>query len=87
MRPVTTEKLSPIEKKLLEATRNDALGWETVDIDAIGPECMSGYDRFGWQNYLPGEVRKLWGELPISARLVAYMIARERDYFTDWPVD
>lgn len=82
---MTVANLTPIEEKLLAATENKSLGWEIADPSALGPDCMAEFGGFGWQNYIPEEVRDLWAELPLSARLVAFMYARERDYFTDGP--
>jgi hypothetical protein len=70
---------SSIEAKLIAATRDDVRGIDAVDPGLLGPECMVGYDRFAWQNYVPVEVRESWRDLPLVARLTAFLVAHRQE--------
>jgi hypothetical protein len=42
-------------------------------------------DSYDWQAYVPDELRSIWGQLPLTCKLVACIVARDRASMVDDP--
>lgn len=72
-----------IDNQLAEIIEHDPIILDRVSPDQLGPECMVDFQPASWQSHVPEDIRNLWAELPLSARMVAYVMASENAYRDD----
>ncbi len=48
------------------------------------PQFDKARKKYDWRNHLPDEIRGLWRELSVEARVIAFFMAERRACQEDW---
>ncbi len=57
---------------------------DIIELRITAPKWEKTRKRHDWRNYIDDDVQAIWGELPLEARLIAYIQAEKQADEEDW---
>jgi hypothetical protein len=80
--------MKPVQSKPRDKGIADLIG-ETIKSNkqvglASDPQFIKAYGHYDWRNHVPESIQKMWKELTMESRVVAYLVAESEARKETW---